>query len=154
MDNYSKHLPQRILLSMVFAIAFAVVGKFIPEIYFRYFDRTVYYFIEQPISVDKTVYKPCEITRVTINSVALVDITGWSVVDLVLIRADNKLEKVAAIQRVSAIPKGERTLIVDWPLPCDISDGIYYWQAVIKYDVRGIQKTYSYLTDTFMVISE
>ena len=38
-----------------------------------------------------------------------------------------------------------------YTLPCDIKDGLYYWQATIKYHVRGFEKQYTYVSDTFNV---
>lgn len=146
-----EHLSGRFTYALMGAILFTAVGHTLPDLYYKYVDPTIYYSIEQPVSTDKKFYKPCEEVKVTIKRKALVDTTGSSVVDLLLIRQDNVTEKVTSINRSMAIPKGDRTLIVNWNLPCDLVDGKYYWQAVVKFDVRHVEKNYSYFSETFNV---
>lgn len=154
--NYFKgdQLPSRVLMALLFAGIFSVIAEFIPNVYFRYFDKMAYYSIEQPISVDKKFYNPCEVTRATIKRVSLINTTASSVIDLVLVKADKSEEKIINLNRDMAIIKGERVLTVHWPLPCDIPEGKYYWQAVMKYNVNGIERTYSYISETFNVVNK
>lgn len=151
MRYFDQHLPSRLLMGMLFSAIFTALGYFIPNFYYRYVDKTQYYTIEQPISTDKKIYKPCEVVKATIKRTALIDTTGSSVIDLLLIRQDNITEKVMNLNRTMAIPKGSRTLVVNWDLPCELVDGTYYWQAVVKFYVRGVEKNYSYFSDTFAV---
>ena len=150
----TDHLPNRLMFALFMAVLSMVLVKVTGDVYFRYFDKTVYYSIEQPISVDKKFYNPCDVTKATIKRVSMIDTTGSSVVDLILMNADNQQEKIANLNRTMAIPKGTRTIVVDWPLPCNIPEGRYFWQAVVKYSVRGIEKSYGYLTETFNVVNK
>lgn len=151
-----QHFSMRVFSALLFAVIFGLLGWAIPETYFRYFDKTQYYVVEQPVSVDKTIYQPCEDTVVTLVRTALVDTIGEFEVDLRLIDVDGVQFNVnqAHISRVASIAGGKTVVRASYPLPCDIPEGVYFWQATIRYHVNDIEKQYVYVTQTFQVLAE
>lgn len=156
MKIIDQHLPMRTFSALLFAIIFGLLGWAIPETYFRYFDKTEYYTVEQPVSVDQTIYQPCDDTVITLVRTALVDTIGEFEVDLRLIDVDGVQFNVnqAHITRVASIAGGKSVVRASYPLPCNLPDGVYFWQATIRYHVNGIEKQYVYVTQTFQVLQE
>src|SRR3990172_10155025 len=148
-----KHLPMRFLYALVFAFMFSVIGWAIPNIYYQYVDGTVYYTVEQPISVDKTVYKPCKETILITKRNALIDTIAVFSTDLTLVGEDGSEFKVpdGHLNTEASVRKGEVVVKVAYKLPCELADGRYFWQSTMNYSVRGVQKIYTYITEVFEV---
>ncbi len=153
--NYlnKEHLPMRIIWACFFAFMFTMIGLTFPEFYFKYLDRTEYYTIEQPISVDKITYTPCEKTILTIKRNSLVNTVANSAIDLNLVKADGKVVRIldAHITVESSIAKGSKIIDVAFTLPCDLDNGTYFWQGTIVYRVRKQEKFYPFITENFQV---
>lgn len=149
----SEHLPGRLLWAIVFATLFITIGKAVPDTYFRYFDKTQYLKITQPITMDKIVYKPCDTTTLTTQIEALVDVNVKSLTQLVLIHEGDGVEKttiiIAGEMPIKAM--GPHIISGELPLPCDLKDGRYFWQGNATYLVRGIEKVTSFITVGFDV---
>jgi len=155
MKNYfDEHLSKRMVWALIFSVLFMSLGRLIPDVYFQYFDNTPYYTIVQPIPVDKKYYKPCENVQITATRTSQVNTTIDAFIELVLRKDNTAILKVpgSQIHRSSIITRSERqTVLISYPLPCNISEGVYYWQILVKYKVHGYGKEYAAVTDTFNV---
>lgn len=150
----NEHMQKRVLYAISGAAVFAFLGFTLPYIYFRYFDNTQYYTVVQPIPVDRKYYKPCDNTILTTTRTSAVDTQATFGVDLVLKDKDsNTILKVpnAHFNTEASVKAGTVTLSVVYKLPCALPDGLYYWQATMKYSVRGFEHQYTYVSDTFNV---
>jgi len=146
--DWLDRLGGRFLSILVFASAFAVLGFIIPRIYFATFDKTTYYFIKSPISVDDKLYKPCESVVVHLYRESLVDTTAVGVKELVLVKRN---EEVVREKNDLAITIGKENIDVKWPLPCTLEDGEYYFRGVVTYRVNELEKSTKFSTVNFEV---
>lgn len=134
-----------------FAFMFAGVGYFVPEIYFRYVDKTEYYFIQNPIVVENTIVRPCEKITVEINRKSLIATNAVSVRELVLIK-DNV--EVARFTTDIAINLNDSKVHAQWLIPCDVEPGTYMFRGVVSYPFRGQNKTTEFYTTNFEVVEK
>ena len=144
----------RFIFAGIFAFAFAIVGWIVPNTYYKYFDKTVYYSVVQPVSINKTVYKPCEETILTTTRTSLIDTNILFTRYLRLVRVEDNAQIVIdeAINKSEiGVKKGIMTVSRALKLPCNLIDGNYFWQAVAVYQYKGNQKTYTYVTENFSV---
>lgn len=153
--NYfdSKHLAQRILMAIIVGTLFSFMGWAIPEVYFKFLDDTQYLTITQPISIDKKEYAPCEKTTLTTKMRAKVNVTVRSLTQLVLTNDKGDKFIVGDIFNAEAPIRAqeEHSISGKLPLPCDLEDGLYFWEGNATYYVRGYEKNLSFISDTFIV---
>lgn len=150
-------LRPRFLYAVLFAFLFSFMGWAIPEVYFRYLDKTEYLVVQQPVSVDRKLYAPCERTRLTTKLEAKVDVNVKSLTQLIL--TNEKGDKIRASEVIEAeapILADDEHIVSGWlNLPCDLEEGLYYWQGNATFEVNGNEKTISFISETFTVeISE
>lgn len=145
--------PYRFASAFIFAIIFLVIGELVPNIYFRYLDRTVYYSVTQPVSVDKNVYKPCGTTILTTKRTSMIDTTAAFYRDLRLVRSDGAQLKVSNTETNTQgiVRSGSQLVSIGIKLPCNLQDGQYFWNVLMTYNYQGNPKTYGYITETFRV---
>lgn len=156
MDKKSKfEIVARAIWSMLLgATMFTVLGWGIPEIYYRYIDQTVYYQIHSPIEVeDHKIYHPCEAVTFDVTTKSVVGTMGKLLVELDLVESGS--EKLIQSQQYDVYLENTDGDISQWKseqlLPCNLKDGQYYWKGLIRYKVRGIEKTAEYTTETIQV---
>lgn len=153
---FSEHnLIDTILHMMMGAVLFMVVGYYVPLIYFRYFDTTVYYKIYNPITVEKKRNEICSYVDAYIHREALVPIKGNSVRQLTLFRLDKNglRERIRNFSTDMQAEEGEATVIAHWPIPCDIPLGTYFFEGTVSYRVRDIEKYTRFYTENFDIIA-
>lgn len=144
--------PNRILYTLVFCALFVFIGYYAPRVYLEHFDTYEYYQVEQPVLTDKHIYKPCEKIVATIVRTSRFNMEGHSVVQLYLVNG-NSLSKSYPLFNDDIIidQSDQQAFNVTYTLPCDISNGKYYIQALIKYQINGIDKSYIWRTVVFSI---
>lgn len=145
-----SHLKDSLFSIVLFATLFAVLGYYIPRAYFSWFDRTVYYTIKVPIEVEKDIYKSGDTVTVSIERSALIDTQGISIRELILVD-ENGNKEVFRYNTNLAINAGKENITVDWVLPLNIKDGVYFFQGVVSYPIRGITKFTPFCTERFTI---
>lgn len=143
-------IKERIFSMVFFAALFSVLGYYIPRAYFTWFDQTIYYSIEVPIQVEKEVYQSGDIVTVDIIRTALLDTQGVSIRELTLV-GENGNTEVFTYNTNLAINAGKEHVRVDWLLPPNIKDGVYFFQGVVSYPIRDITKFTSFCTEKFTI---
>lgn len=154
MELQDQSLPTRIVSAVLFALIFSVVGTAIPDIYFRYLDRTQYLQISLPIDVDKEQYTQCDSTLLTTHLNALVDVNVTALTELVLVRDTDQagirtgyvLETKTPVRALQDHVVGGLAI-----LPCDVPPGRYFWQGNATYFVRGVEKNTPFFSESFLV---
>lgn len=152
LSSLKKPEIERLLFAGILFAIFSFVGS-LPDIYYRYFDNTQYLTITQPVSIDKKNYAPCEKVVLTTKLTSQVDLNARSLVQLILIKDDGTNSGVGRILQgeVPILARKEHIVSGALQLPCDLSTGRYYWQGTATYSIRGYEKTYSFISDTFNV---
>ncbi len=148
-----EHFGKRIILAIVLAVVFSVAPKLLSDTYYRYFDKTQYLTIVQPVSVDKKSYKPCEDTVLTATFTATIDVNVDSLTQLILVRDDGVTTRVGMPMTARTPIRAMKQHVVSGaiPLPCDLMEGRYFWQGTGTYQVYGYDRTISFVSDTFNV---
>ena len=134
-DLISKYrLAERSGQAIIFAMAFAVLGYYVPNLYYKYLDSTQYLKITEPVSVDQSVYKPCDGVVLNTQLEALVDINVKSLTQLILIKEGDGTEKTNVILRGELPIKAMGPHIVSGqlPLPCDLKEARYFQDIYLK----------------------
>lgn len=157
--DFGQKIKEQLVLMMLFAIMFSTVGYFIPKIYFRYFDKTIYYEVQLPIKVKNKIYHPCEFVDVYVIRRSLITVSTRAMIELRLYSEDDKGTKILVDKqfRELAILKSENnqfnTVISHWLLPCGISAGRYVFEGVVPHRVNGEDKVTILKTEDFIVES-
>ncbi len=151
----SDQLAQRVLMGLLMAAAFSIIGWLVPDIYYRHIDQREYLSIDSPISVDKTYYKPGDFVGVSTGIEAHIDLQAVVLTELVLVKTDSgDYARVDGSQIIQQAPfrKSDHHIVTSYlKLPDSIADGIYYWKGNACYQVRGYQRCESYISQTFNV---
>jgi hypothetical protein len=147
----SQLFMTRLLNGIIFMAAFMVIGTLAPILYYNFFDNTNYVIQEVPFTVDKAMYKPCSTVRANFTQSAVINVSGVNVQELVLVRADKSIDSVTTIRKDSFIQQGDNNVTVLLTLPCDIEDGLYYWQGILSYEVHYVKKESVWHTERFLV---
>ncbi len=149
-NHLLEHLKNSIFSIVIFATLFSVLGYYIPRAYFSWFDQTIYYTIKVPVEVEKDIYKAGDIVTVEIERNALITTQGVSIRELILIDEKGNKE-VFRYTTDLAINAGKEKVNVDWVLPPNIKDGVYFFQGVVSYPIRGITKFTPFCTEKFTI---
>lgn len=141
------------MTSLVIFAVLAGLGRLLPDVYYRYLDTREYYVVEQPVPVDKEVYKACDDTLLVAKRKAMVDLIAVFSTDLTLINQDGIEYKVPSghIDTEASVRRGEIVVGVIYKLPCDIPEGRYFWQSTMAYEMRDVPKVYTYISEIFEV---
>lgn len=154
MKMNDESLPTRIVSAVLFALIFSILGTSIPDIYFKYIDKTQYLKVTLPIDVDRELYQPCDTTTLTTHLNAVVDVNVNSLTELILVREDAAairtgyvLETKTPVRALQDHAIGGKAVI-----PCDVEPGRYFWQGNATYFVRGVEKNTPFYSETFNVV--
>ncbi len=134
----------------VFAAGFMIIGRFIPQTYYRYFDSTEYYLVKVPAAVGGKEFAPCNSVPVEINRVSLVDTEAVADINLVLVNLDSK-ERVYREVRNIMITKGEAVYVAKYNIPCSATPGRYIFDALVHFKVYDIDKYTHFYSEEFDV---
>jgi len=150
MIKHILHIKQHFFQIVLFGVAFALLGQMIPNCYYKYFDKTVYYNIENPVFVEQHEYRKCDdiISEFHRNSVA--DVQAIVVTELVRVSDNTEVEYY---KRDVTLAKGELVLHSSYPIPCNAKADTYFFRGVVAYRVRGIEKTTTFYSDNFNIIN-
>lgn len=142
----------RLMYALLFGALFVFVGWVLPEMYFKYFDKTEYYKVTQPVSVDKKIYHPCDDITFDIKREALLDIVASIRFEAVRLIPGDGVQKYPMTQATQAsFTKGKGQILVTHKLPCEVPDGTYNILASVKYVVRNFEKNYVWSSELFKV---
>ncbi len=144
--------PARFLYTVAFTTLFIIFGFYAPKVWLTYFDKTDYYSVEQPVPVDKEVYKPCENIIATIVRTSFIVDSAHSTVQVYLINGST-LNKYSPLfdDNIIIEKSNARIFHLTYKLPCDLKNGKYFIQALITYHINGIPKTYIWATNAFTI---
>lgn len=159
MEVIKRHFAQeRILYAMVGALIFLVVGWGVPDIYFKYFDKTNYVFVNQPVHVNQETFNRGDEIAVTLIRTSLIDTRGYVIVQLHLVNDNNSETKYPLADNEIAIAKSDHEVFYQkYLLPTHtptgklIPFGTYHLEAIISYDYRGLPKSYAWKSVSFSI---
>lgn len=150
LNNIFTRIKGQFVYMVFFALSFVLMGKFIPELYYTYFDTTTYYSMELPLKTDKLNYHPGDTVKTTMKRTSQLDMDAFSVIELVLVDEVTKNE-IWRERRDLSVNKGYEELTINYILPTNIDDGKYFYQGTVHYTIKGQQKYFNFYTDTFLV---
>lgn len=151
------NLVDKLLHAVLFAMAFSVMGFYIPRTYLTYFDKTDYYKIYSPVAVDqRNPHYPCEAVEVSFTKESLIDGKGSVNIALNLYQTnENNLKKRVGYQERSIpLTKGEEVITTTWDVDCNRKPGEYFFEGVLTYQLNGNTKTHSFYSEKFNIIEK
>ncbi len=141
------------MAAVIGCFMFTFIAWSISNFYLRFLDKTQYLKITQPINVDKMVYKPCDTMVLTTQMEALVDVNIKTLTQLILVKQGDGTEKTDTVieGEIPIKAMGPHIVSGNLTLPCGLKEGRYFWQGNARYEVKGIEKTVSFITVNFDV---
>jgi len=146
----NRSLGERLLSVLLFAFLFVGLGKLVPDVYFQFFDKTIYYSIKNPVPVDRPVYTSCDTVVLKFERSAAINTSAKATIELVLTNTDSETE-VQRFTKDLVLEPGTKTIYSNYWLPCDIPEGSYYYNGIVEFDVGSYKKETNFVTDRFIV---
>ena len=153
----AQPIYERIAYMMLFAMAFSVIGYFVPKFYYEFLDKTTYFSIEQPVPSEYETYRRGDYISLILTVRSLVDITATQSASLIHVNGDAvaiQLSREESPEIVTVRKTGEVSRVIKTHtirLPCHALDGRNFIQVVFTYSVNGVEKTYPYVSDIFNI---
>lgn len=148
-----EHLGKRVATALLVGFLFMIIGSGLPDMYYRYLDKTQYLTIVQPISIDKKFYHPCDAMTLTTKITSSLDVNVKTLTQLVLVRQDSSTEIASRTIEVEIPIRAQNAQITSGSLKlsCSLINGTYFWQGTATYPVRGYNHTVSFISETFTI---
>lgn len=140
----------RIVYAFVGCCIFLYLGWIIPNLYLTYFDGAEYY-TAKFISLDKTIYKPCDTIVFTIHRDSKVKSGATFSTSLFRITETGQRIPIARRSGPGDITLGEQGIANTIVIPCDAPEGNYTIGRVVIYRVYDREKTFSYQSPEFLI---
>ena len=151
---------ERAVCVSIFAIAFTIVGYFTPLLYTKFVDKKEYISIHQPVSTELAQYKRGDNLGLIIKKNVLMDISAKQVAKIVHVNGTNIATQLSNLYSPKEIllsnTNGTYAVVKTNTVhvPCNAIPGSNFMQVMFTYDVNGIEKTYSYISEVFEVLDE
>lgn len=146
-----------VLGALIGMSSFLLIGISLPYLYTKYLDNTEYYYIKpNPLIVTETNLKPCDDVKYFGSRYSDIDFNGDVSVDLMRVgpTGENKIQVLDGIVSIVSVSKGVADMELNYTLPCNLVDGTYYLHGVVFYEVNGVDKTYHWESQQFIVTNE
>lgn len=159
LKKLAKHTKIQMPYILIFTAIFSLLGYILPELYYKYIDKTEYYRTEIPVQLNKKVFSPCDKQIATVKRTAAFDMEVSSTRVLIRVNGANSITRLHETTVVRDNIPVDRTLqpkVVTgtFELPCNLPDGTYYWDLSVRYQYRGNVKYNKNITETFTVSRE
>lgn len=150
---------ERLVYMALFSATFSIVGYFVPKIYYQYLDQTEYIHIKQPVSTEVSEYKKGENAGLLISTKSKINVSVEQTAKLIHINGNQVATQLsdADTPDVIVLEKTEDYVIRKTNslyIPCNALTGTNFFQVNFTYELNGVKKTYSYISDTFRVLDE
>lgn len=155
LPDLKNEWSQRLTNALLGALLFILLGTALPNLYFKYLDKNVYYKINS-FETTSAVYKQCDLSTVVILRESKVDSSAKRVVDIVLRNEDKEINiPVHGLTADIFIEKNEaKTIQTDLQIPCNIPNGEYRWLLKIAYTANDIPRYEVAKSNPFLVSNE
>lgn len=148
LTDIQREWAERAYHVVLFAVVFVLIGYLVPRIYYQFIDNRQYLTVVQPITYDKKEYKPCEVATAIIKYRATID-TPAEVRTKVYKVEDSGFKVISESRSETAIaktPDDGAKILTETRVPCTYGDGIYFYEAVVTYEIKGVKKSYSFIS--------
>lgn len=143
----------RWIMVVLVAFLFTYVGSVLPDLYYRYVDKTVYISVKQPFSLNKKIFTPCEEVKALIVRTSIIDTQVEGLLELTLVKPASLYIPIPLYQGPFVVNKGTRTLEYTYKLPCTLPDGEYLIRGIYKYEIKDYHREYALISEYFTVQS-
>lgn len=146
--DIKEDLRTRLAMAVLFAALFFICGYYLPKMYYQYLDTKNYISFSNPITFNKKVFQAGE---------TMTAIVRWHSAVNSNIHAQTRLLRVDAkvftpiksydTRTFSGITPQDGVLYrIMFTLPKDIKPGFYVFDGVYSYWIKGVHRTYSFVT--------
>lgn len=150
-NEWSSRLTNAILG----AILFIVVGYYVPNIYYKYFDNREYFKINS-VQTTEAAYAQCAISTVVVQRTSQIDANATRYVDIALQSENGESTiPVPELTRNILIERNDNKIIIDGlTIPCSLKNGEYRWVIKIHYMVHDNPRFEVAKSNPFIVSTE
>lgn len=147
MSIFSHILGFFILFTLLLTVTYLT-----QKLYYESIDPKVYFNIGLPVQTDKPEYKAGEFMLLQSPRQSEISVHADSVQELVLVSSEG--EQIEVFHELGHVPllEGESDVSVRVRIPEDIPEGTYFWHGIFSFDLRGIQKSYSWYSVNFTIV--
>ena len=148
------HIRGRVINALVLAAVFAFIGQSVPHTYYKYFDKREYVKVELPVDTDLKVYNACDqvILSTRIDSEISASLRG--IFQLTMFNNDGNLTPVRTFEfKDFVVERASNPYEVTVAIPCGVPEGVYYYEGVFKYDMKGIPHEVYFYSGKVNVVS-
>lgn len=156
-NNTIEKLVGALLGAIVGATALTILGVMIPFLHTKYVDNSQYYYIDpNPLTVENSEVKQCEILRYKGTRYSRLDFNGQMSTNLIRVQTGSlhNVQVLSTIPQTLNVEKGIVDLELSYPIPCDLTEGQYFLSGVVPYRVNGVEKSYRWTSEVFLVQSK
>ena len=140
-----------ILSILFFMFLFLIVTPILQKFAIENMPSSYYLTISEPVSVDREVYQAGDKVVLTVNQTSKITSNSYTVRELVLYGVDGREVIVKSDSIVGIVKEGERSIMIMFDLPEDLSDNKYYIRGLLVFNVRGIEKNIEWISSSFEV---
>lgn len=134
-----------------FAFAFMILGTFVPQMYYTYFDKTNYYETTDLEIITEKVYA-CEDVEYVFSRSAREDLELHIHSDLLKVLDDDRLQQVYAFPPVEASAgRGDIIIRSSRKIPCDVEEGTYIIRFFYNYEFKGSKRIFTNDSPPFII---
>ncbi len=142
----------RIIVVLFTMVLLTVLGQLLPNIYYKYFDKTNYITVKQPVPVDAKEYRPGDTILLLLERTSQLDIALDGQYELALVRATDRYEPIAEQNTRGVVTMGRRIIIYKFQIPDDAPTGKYFIRGVYPYSFKGRDISYPFTSDFFSIL--
>lgn len=167
-NYFDEHLPKRVVHAFLFSVMFMIIGRSVPDFYYRFIDKTNYITFSQPISFNRKTIHKCDTIISTTRVYSKLDLNIILHTKIIRIYKDGKLQGIYEYPQsktfIRKTIKDGVVYVIPFSLPCKakykngdpiaLTPGIYFLEAIVNYEVYGYQKTYGLITDQITIIED
>lgn len=150
---------ERLVYMALFSATFSIVGYFVPKIYYQYLDPTEYIHIKQPVSTEVSEYKKGDNAGLILSTRSKINVSVEQTAKLIHINGNQVATQLSDADTPDVIVLEKTNDYVirktnSLYIPCNAITGTNFFQVNFTYELNGVKKTYSYISDTFRVSDE
>lgn len=157
--NIFKKNADRIFHMVFFSLAFSLIGYFLPKTYFEFFDNRKYIEIKQPVPTEFNSYKRGEMISMIISRKSIINSNTEYRARLLHINGDVVATQLQSPDCPSNVlinkTNGYEIIRTNTTyIPCNAVPGRNLLQGIFTYEVNGVEKTYTIMSQVFEVTDE
>lgn len=150
MDKQQKKISNRIINALTFSALFLFVGIVLPPFVSRFIPSSYYYYIENPVDINKQEYHPGDYITIIIERSSRIEQSAEETLELTLVTVDFD-QDVISERRFVNVERGQRIIRTTMKIPEDSEPGSYVVRGNVKFEIEGMIRNVPLYSREFLV---